>query len=42
VAGVVRGGVLDRTPRERLLAVFDIRAPPCPFIAAAVEMTGGQ
>jgi AcrR family transcriptional regulator len=28
----------DLTPRERLLAVFDIRAPLCPFIAAAVEL----
>src|SRR5204862_8115789 len=26
------------TPRERLLAAFDIRAPLCPFIAAAVEI----
>lgn len=34
-------GVFDRTdltPRERLLAVFDIHAPLCPFIAAAVEI----
>jgi hypothetical protein len=34
-------GVFDRTdltPRERLLAAFDIRAPLCPFIAAAVEI----
>ncbi|WP_399893348.1 TetR/AcrR family transcriptional regulator [Streptomyces sp. BBFR51] len=34
-------GVLDRTdltPRERLLAVFDIHAPLCPFIGAAVEI----
>jgi AcrR family transcriptional regulator len=33
--------VFDRTdlaPRERLLAVFDIQAPLCPFIAAAVEI----
>ena len=33
--------VFDRTdlkPRERLLAVFDIRSPLCPFIAAAVEI----
>jgi AcrR family transcriptional regulator len=33
--------VFDRTdlsPRERLLAVFDIHAPLCPFIAAAVEI----
>ena len=28
----------DLTPRERLLAVFDIHAPLCPFIAAAVEV----
>jgi AcrR family transcriptional regulator len=28
----------DLTPRERLLAVFDIDAPLCPFIAAAVEI----
>jgi len=28
----------DLTPRERLLAVFDIHAPLCPFIAAAVEL----
>lgn len=28
----------DLTPRERLLAVFDIRSPLCPFIAAAVEL----
>ncbi len=28
----------DLTPRERLLAVFDIQAPLCPFIAAAVEI----
>jgi AcrR family transcriptional regulator len=28
----------DLTPRERLLAVFDIRSPLCPFIAAAVEI----
>ena len=28
----------DLTPRERLLAVFDVRAPLCPFIAAAVEI----
>ncbi|MCU1389759.1 MAG: transcriptional regulator [Ilumatobacteraceae bacterium] len=34
-------GVFDRadlTPRERLLAAFDVHAPLCPFIAAAVEM----
>lgn len=33
--------VFDRTdlpPRERLLAVFDIHSPLCPFIAAAVEI----
>jgi AcrR family transcriptional regulator len=29
----------DLTPRERLLAVFDIQAPLCPFIAAAVEIS---
>jgi AcrR family transcriptional regulator len=28
----------DLTPRERLLAAFDIRPPLCPFIAAAVEI----
>jgi AcrR family transcriptional regulator len=28
----------DLTPRERLLAVFAIHAPLCPFIAAAVEI----
>ncbi|GAB2711216.1 TetR/AcrR family transcriptional regulator [Arthrobacter bambusae] len=28
----------DYTPRERLLAVFDIHSPLCPFIAAAVEI----
>ena len=28
----------DLAPRERLLAVFDIRSPLCPFIAAAVEI----
>jgi AcrR family transcriptional regulator len=28
----------DLTPRERLLAAFDIDAPLCPFIAAAVEI----
>jgi AcrR family transcriptional regulator len=34
-------GVFDRTdlaPRERLLAAFDVHAPLCPFIAAAVEI----
>jgi AcrR family transcriptional regulator len=33
--------VFDRTdlaPRERLLAVFDLHAPLCPFIGAAVEI----
>jgi hypothetical protein len=33
--------VFDRTdlaPRDRLLAVFDIHSPLCPFIAAAVEL----
>lgn len=29
----------DLTPRERLLAAFEIRAPLCPFIAAAVEIS---
>src|SRR3954468_10361516 len=28
----------DLTPRERLLAAFDIHSPLCPFIAAAVEL----
>lgn len=28
----------DLTPRQQLLAAFDIRAPLCPFIAAAVEI----
>lgn len=28
----------DLTPREQLLAVFDIGGPLCPFIAAAVEI----
>jgi AcrR family transcriptional regulator len=28
----------DLTPRERLLAVFDVHSPLCPFIAAAVEL----
>ena len=28
----------DLTPRERLLAAFDIQPPLCPFIAAAVEI----
>jgi AcrR family transcriptional regulator len=31
-------GNTDLTPRDRLLAVFDIHAPLCPFIAAAVEI----
>jgi AcrR family transcriptional regulator len=29
----------DLTPRERLLAAFDISSPLCPFIAAAVEIS---
>ena len=28
----------DLTPRDRLLATFDIHPPLCPFIAAAVEI----
>jgi AcrR family transcriptional regulator len=28
----------DLAPRERLLAVFDVHSPLCPFIAAAVEI----
>ncbi|MDG4664385.1 TetR/AcrR family transcriptional regulator [Mycobacterium sp. 236(2023)] len=28
----------DLTPRERLLAVFDLHGPLCPYIAAAVEI----
>ena len=28
----------DLTPRERLLAAFDLHPPLCPFIAAAVEI----
>ncbi len=28
----------DLSPRERLLAAFDINSPLCPFIAAAVEI----
>jgi AcrR family transcriptional regulator len=28
----------DLTPRERLLAAFDVDSPLCPFIAAAVEI----
>src|SRR6202161_4802731 len=31
-------GRADLTPRERLLAAFDIHPPLCPFIAAAVEI----
>ncbi len=34
--------VFDRTnltPRERLLAAFDVHAPLCPFIGAAVEIS---
>jgi AcrR family transcriptional regulator len=29
----------DLSPRERLLAAFDINSPLCPFIAAAVEIS---
>lgn len=29
----------DLTPRERLVAVFDVHAPLCPFIAASVEIS---
>jgi AcrR family transcriptional regulator len=29
----------DLTPRERLLAPFEIRPPLCPFIAASVELS---
>ena len=29
----------DLTPRERLLASFDLHGPLCPFIAAAVEIS---
>jgi AcrR family transcriptional regulator len=29
----------DLTPRERLLTAFEIHAPLCPFIAAAVEIS---
>jgi AcrR family transcriptional regulator len=29
---------IDLTPREQLLAAFDIHPPLCPFIAAAVEI----
>jgi AcrR family transcriptional regulator len=28
----------DLTPRQRLLAPFEVRSPLCPFIAAAVEL----
>lgn len=28
----------DLTPREKLLAVFDVHSPLCPFIGAAVEL----
>jgi AcrR family transcriptional regulator len=28
----------DLTPRQRLLAVFDVHSPLCPFLAAAVEL----
>jgi len=28
----------DLTPRQRLLAAFDVHSPLCPFIAAAVEI----
>jgi AcrR family transcriptional regulator len=41
----VTGGVFDRTdltPRERLLATFEVLAPLCPFIAAAVEIRDPQ
>jgi len=29
---------VDLTPREQLLAIFDIHSPLCPFIGAAVEI----
>lgn len=32
----------DLTPRERLLAAFDVHSPLCPFIAAAVEIPDPQ
>jgi AcrR family transcriptional regulator len=32
----------DLTPRERLLAIFDIHSPLCPFIGAAVELPDPQ
>jgi hypothetical protein len=32
----------DLTPRERLLAAFEVPAPLCPFIAAAVEIRDPQ
>src|ERR1700744_3307694 len=41
----VTGGVFDRTdltPRERLLATFEVLAPLCPFIAAAVAIRDPQ
>ena len=41
----VMPGVFDRTdltPRERLLAAFEVIAPLCPFIAAAVEIHDPQ
>jgi AcrR family transcriptional regulator len=41
----VTGGVFDRTdltPRERLLAAFEVLAPLCPYIAAAVEIRDPQ
>ncbi len=41
----VTGGVFDRTdltPRERLLAAFEVPSPLCPFIAAAVEIRDPQ
>src|ERR1700750_711248 len=41
----VMPGVFDRTdltPRERLLAAFEMPAPLCPFIAAGVEMRDPQ
>ncbi len=30
---------ISLTPRERLLAAFEVHAPLCPFIAAAVEIS---
>ena len=32
----------DLTPRERLLAPFELHGPLCPFIAAAVELSAAQ